>query len=51
MFNTTKDEENLSFKDCSEPTYRKILRKMGVHKENTQELARKILMERPDIRE
>lgn len=51
MFNMTKDEENLSFKDCSEPTYRKILRKMGVHKENTQELARKILMERPDIRE
>lgn len=50
MFNSSRIEENLSFKNCSEPTFRKILRKMGVHKENTQELACKTIIEKPEIR-
>jgi transposase len=49
VFNKLAEHSDLSFKDCGYTTFTKIIKRMGFKYMKTNNLSRKILMERADI--
>ncbi len=48
IFSRISEIENLSLKDCSIFTFRKIMKQMGFNKQNVRDISRRILMEKSE---